>query len=376
MKKERKQSIPRFPRERTVPVGEEWSSQKVFDKVHSYVNSQIHFIHKWESVVVTLWTMGTYLHRQFSCYGHLWLNSPTKRAGKTKLLDVLHGLCYKSSAPQLQPTSAVLFRFASAFGGTLLLDEVDNLDPKRFSDVIAVLNSYHKQGEVMRAMPGKNRKITLVKYPIYCPKVIAGIESLPVTLQDRCIRIVFQRKTLDEKVQRFMPEDHARLEPVRDQLEAWSVRKAFPIIRAYGDRDHLGVPQEVNDDRVRDILEPLFAVASVLSKRVQATLVEGTVEIVKGRKYEDSEVDPVVAAVQILTQHFPKHEEVWKLRTATACTLLEEIPGIEDKNKVRALLRKLGFHSENCRFPKKKVLMAYKIPKRTLERLNERYPAK
>jgi hypothetical protein len=280
-----------------------------------------------QPVVITLWAMGTYLHRKFPCYGHLWLNSPTTHSGKTKLLNVLHAVCYKALEPQLEPTAAVLFRFPSVIGGTLLLDEMDNLDPKKRGDVISVLNHYHKTGHVVRSVNVKKR-FNLEKLPIYCPKVIAGIESLPVTLQDRCIRIVLHRKTSGEKVERLLPEDYGRLEPLRNQMAAWAARKKEIIIKAYRHRDKLGVPDQVNDDRLRDILEPLFAVASVLPSDVQKRLAEAAIAISKGRKNEESESNPVVASVQILLDRFPKHEEVWKLRTDEASDLLCEIPGI------------------------------------------------
>jgi hypothetical protein len=222
---------------------------------------------------------------------------------------------------------------------------------------------------------GRNRQYALGRHSIYCPKVIAGIESLPETLQDRCIRIELQRKKIAERVERFMPENYGRNEPLRNQLDAWSIRKAMAVIRAHRDRKGLGVPKEVNDDRVRDILEPLFAVASVLPKWVRQRLAEGAIEICKGRKSEEAESNPVVAAVSILRGAFPKDEkDAWSLRTEDACELLGEIPHHEDKAAVQALLRRLGFRSRNVRMGKH-VLRAYRIPKRRLEKLAERYPS-
>jgi CHC2-type zinc finger protein len=209
--------IKRFPRLRIIPREEEWPTEKVFLETYSYLKRQIHFSQRWEPVVVALWAMGTYLYRQFPCYGHLWLNSPTTHSGKTKLLNVLWTVCYKATEPQLEPTSAVVFRFPSAIGGTLLLDEVDNLDPQKKSDVIAILNSYNSQSVVLRAVPGKKKDYTLGKFPTYCPKVIAGINNLPTTLQDRCIKIYLHRKKQTEEVERFMPGMFERQEDLRNQ---------------------------------------------------------------------------------------------------------------------------------------------------------------
>ncbi len=364
--------IKRFPRERTIPEGEEWSSRRIFDAMSSQITSHIHFTQSWQPVVAALWAMGTYLYQQFPCYGHLWLNSPTTHSGKSQMLLVLWTLCYKALEPQVEPTPAALFRFPSIFGGTLLLDEADNLDPEKRSALIAVLNSYASNGVVMRAVPGKNKKYTLEKLPVYCPKVIAGINDLPGTLQDRCIKIFLHRKKQSEGAARFLPETYQRLEPLRNQLEAWSMRDEQRIIEAYSNRDQLSVPSAA-DDRLRDILEPLFAIASVLPKWVSEKLAEGTLIIAKERSAEEAESNAVVLGLQVLREHMPRQVESWHVRTDEALALFsEEIPSIETKAQAQALMRRLGFKSERQRVGKK-VLRAYRVHRRRLQKLSERY---
>jgi len=364
--------IRRFPRLRTITIEEEFATKAVFRSLHDYVISQIHFTHDWQPTLVSLWAMGTYLYMQFPCYGHLWLNSPTTHSGKSKLLSVLWTVCYKATEPQLEPTSAALFRFPSVIGGTLLLDEVDNLDPQKRSEVISILNHYNSTGVVLRATPGKNKKFTLEKLPVYCPKVIAGINNLPATLQDRCIKISLHRKMHSEKVQRFMPGSFEALKPLRDQLEAWALRDALRIIGAYQKRNDLSIPLNV-DDRARDILEPLFAIASVLPTWVKDKLLDATNSIAEERSYEEQESNAVVQGLQVLKHHFPERTTVWNLRTETALEhFSEEIPSIETRAQAQALLRRFGFRSKTCRFGKR-VLRAYEIPLRRLEKLLDRY---
>lgn len=364
--------IRRFPRLRLIPRGEEWTTEVVFREVYRYLKSQIHFTHKWQPVLVTLWAMGTYLYRQFPCYGHLWLNSPTTHSGKSKLLNVLWTVCFKSTEPQLEPTPAVLFRFPSAIGGTLLLDEVDNLDPQKKSEVIAILNSYNSSGVVFRAVSGKKKDFTLGKFPTYCPKVIAGINNLPATLQDRCIKIYLHRKKQSEEVERFMPGTFEKQKELRNQLSTWSVCNALEIIKAYEHLDSLGVPSVI-DDRGKDILEPLFAIVSVLPVWVKRRLIEGTESIARERNTEEGESNTIVLAVQILHEHFPHDRDVWQLRTEIAFDLFsEEISSIETKPQAQALLRRLGFRSKRLRLGKS-VLRGYEISRGKLKKLRERY---
>lgn len=364
--------IKRFPRLAVIPREEEWPTEKVFLETYSYLKRQIHFSQRWEPVVVALWAMGTYLYRHFACYGHLWLNSPTTHSGKTKLLNVLWTVCCKATEPQLEPTSAVVFRFPSAIGGTLLLDEVDSLDPQKKSDVIAILNSYNSEGVVLRAVPGKKKDYTLGKFPTCCPKVIAGINNLPTTLQDRCIKIYLHRKKQSEEVERFMPGMFERQEGLRNQIDAWAVRDALRIMEAYRRLDSLGVP-DVIDDRGKDILEPLFAIASAFPKWVKRRLVEATESIANERNAEEGESNAIVLALQVLDEHFPHGKDIWHLRTETAFELFSgEISTIETKSQAQALLRRLGFRSKRVRIGQS-VLRGYEISRRSLEKLGERY---
>src|SRR5260370_18497650 len=273
--------------------------------------------------------MGTYLPQQFPCYGHLWLNSPTTQSGKTKLLDVLWTVCHKAAEPQLEPTSAVLFRFPSAIGGTLLLDEIDNLSPEKRADVISILNHYNKDGVVFRNVPGKNKKYTLEKFSVYCPKVIAGINNLPDTLQDRCVKIYLHRKRATDKVERFMTGAYKEMEGLRNQIDAWGVRDIFRILGAYRDYKHLGVPKEA-DERLRNILEPLFAIAAALPKWVGDKLSEATRKLARDRRANEEESNAVVLGLQVLRENFPEGEDSWRLRSDQALDIFEDdVPGIE-----------------------------------------------
>ena len=365
-------AIKRFPRLPVIPREEEWGSETVFQEVYDNITRQIRFPHSWQPVLVSLWAMGTYMYMQFPCYGHIWLNSPTTHSGKTKAEDVLSTICYKATEPQLAPTAAVVFRFPKSIGGTLILDEIDRLSPENQSDVIAVLNHYKSTGGVLRNVPGKNKQYTLDEFKVYCPKIIAGINNLPDTTQDRCFKIYLHRKKKDDLVERFMPGAREELQPLRDQLETWVVRDGFKLLRAYNQRDQLGVPAEA-DDRLKDMMEPLFAIATVLPRWVKEKLIVATEKLAGDRHAHEEESNPVVLGVQALRENFPEDKKNWRLRSDQALDIFEEdVPGIEDIGQAQALLRRFGFRSQRVRVGKK-VLRAYILSKKALDRLVERY---
>ena len=132
------------------------------------------------------------------------------------------------------------------------------------------------------------------------------------------------------------------------------------------------MPGEV-DDRGKDILEPLFAFASVLPKWVKHRLVEAAQSIARDRKDEEGESDAIVLGLQILKERFPMEREVWHLRTEKAFDLFSgEISSVETKSQAQALLRKMGFRSKRVRVGDR-VLRGYKIASQTLKKLCERY---
>jgi putative DNA primase/helicase len=71
-----------------------------------------------------LWVVHTYLVDRFSISPRLGVLSPTKRCGKTTLLDVLGSLVLRS-LPTANVSPAAVFRVIEMYHPTLLVDEAD-----------------------------------------------------------------------------------------------------------------------------------------------------------------------------------------------------------------------------------------------------------
>ena len=88
-------------------------------------------------------------------------------------------------------------------------------------------------------------------FPVFGPKMIAGIGRLPDTVDDRSIPIDMRRKAPHEHVERFrMREAKLLAAPIRKRLETWST-SAVPILADA--RPEL--PDEL-DDRLRQRRHP------------------------------------------------------------------------------------------------------------------------
>ena len=111
------------------------------------------------------------------------------------------------------PTPAALYRMM-ADSPTLLLDEVEALNSQTKSEsaqaIHAILNAGHRKGATIPRCDGPKHE--LKHFPVYGPKAFAAIGRLPDTLTDRSIVITMQRRTKDQKVERFLTARNRRIQ--------------------------------------------------------------------------------------------------------------------------------------------------------------------
>jgi hypothetical protein len=199
-------------------------------------------------------------------FGYLHITSPGKRCGKTLLLDLLGQLCFNATPSSTDPSPAFIFRDAERNCGTQLFDEMESLgdaDRKSRPALMAMLNAGFRRGaRVPRIIDAKAN--SFYEFNVYAPRVIAGISRLSTTLADRSFRIELIRKRCDVKLERFsLRQQGKRLATLRDDLHLAALWHANAIVGAYNHCEESSIPPRV-DDRLRDIVEPLFAIAQVV----------------------------------------------------------------------------------------------------------------
>lgn len=208
--------------------------------------------------VVTLWVAHTFAFEAADATPYLNINSPAKRSGKTRLLEVIETV---ASKPWMtgRATTAVLPRKIDQEQPTLLLDESDSAfsgDPGYAQSLRNVLNNGHRRGGKVSCCVGNGTNYVARDFSVFCPKAIAGIGSLPDTVADRSIPIRLKRKIAGEPLERFRLRDvETEATILRDRLAAWS----GPIVKMLRNaRPQL--PVELTD-RQQDGAEPLLAIA-------------------------------------------------------------------------------------------------------------------
>jgi hypothetical protein len=114
---------------------------------------------------------------------------------------------------------------------------------------------HRRHGRVPRFIGDK-----IKEFKVYCPKVFAGIGTLPATLSTRSIPIALKRRTKDEYIEEFITVD---VEPLAEAL----VKRIVAWLEKWGEeavntrpRD---LPEDIND-RMKEGCFSLFALADLI----------------------------------------------------------------------------------------------------------------
>lgn len=229
--------------------------------VEAFIRKYVVLTHD-QALIITLWVAHTHAIDAADCTPYLQITSATKRAGKTRLLEVLEPLVAR---PWLtgRTSAAVLVRKTHAERPTLLLDESDAAfgGEKEYAEALrGNLNTGYRRSGKASLCVGQGANLTYKDFHTFGAKAIAGIGDLPGTIADRAISIQLRRRKTDEPCARWRERDgHAEAEPFHEQLVSWAgrdimleqLRQARPALPA------------LNDDRKAEVLEPLLAIADI-----------------------------------------------------------------------------------------------------------------
>ena len=205
----------------------------------------------------------------------------------------------------IAPTAAAFFR--SIGGQAYLLDEMDQwFDPRRDTDLAAMINAgFSRSGKVPRTetrIDDEGNTVHQVKdHPVFAPVAYAGIalRNIPDTLMDRSITLVMARRAGHERqVDRLRGRTH-RLdcEPLRERLEEFA-RRWSEKVRAEADSQEFLIHAYADNDRARDIWEPLLLLATLAGDEWAGRCQQAAKFIEAEQPVEDTET----AGLQLISQ--------------------------------------------------------------------------
>ena len=239
-------------------------SEDAVAQIELYLSQYMVFPHDGLRFVVALWIIGTYLWPELDVFPYLSITASTKRAGKTRLLELLK---FTASNPQWMTggTGPAMFYMIRDENPTLLFDEAERLASEAAGIMREVMNSGYRRGQTIPRVVDKKTE----HWPSYCPKAFSLIGDVNDTLRDRSIVIRLKRGSPDkmDKLTRFVwsradTEGNAIGLAVKAQVE----ENKKTLLDSF---DSFAGLSFLTSDRDEELWTPLFVLCQVFApKRV------------------------------------------------------------------------------------------------------------
>jgi hypothetical protein len=326
-----------------------------------------------QAPVIALWIAHTWVIDAFRITPYIFICSPTKRSGKSRLLECLAALVCRPWTV-VGATEATLMRKISLDRPTLLFDEIDaiynSVQDRGREGLRAVFNCGFARGAKVPRCAGRE----LIEYEVFCAKAIAGIgDRLPDTVLGRSIRIKLRRRSRDQVVEKLTSREI-------DQHCAHLVAGLKSLAEDDAAIEYLAsarcvVPKELGD-RAADIAEPLVAIAdlaggvwpatartslvSLLSSTEDAENAEPGIRLLAAiREVFASEGKRQLSTIQILRRLAERdEEETWTLQWPRE---LGSSNARGPAARMSSLLRPYGVSSGTIRLPDGTTPKGYRL---------------
>jgi hypothetical protein len=153
-------------------------------------------------------------------------------------------------------SAPALFRVIEASYPTLMIDELDQVDPEKRMELVGVINSSHCRldSSVIRVVQ-VDGYYEPRQFSTWAPMALAAIGKLPPTWADRSITIQMERKLGADAVQGMRLDRDQGFEALRRRTARWAQDRLDTLRRA-----DPGMPFGLND-RQADNWRPLLAIA-------------------------------------------------------------------------------------------------------------------
>ncbi|PWU57683.1 hypothetical protein DLJ47_01885 [Micromonospora sp. S4605] len=233
----------------------------LLDQVHDTLRRFVILPSEEAYDAVTLWVAASHGVPWLDTAPRLAIISPTKRCGKSRLIDVCECLSFNPLTTANTTVAALVRSISPVDPPTIFIDEADTVfgtkkQAENNEDLRGIVNSGHQRGRPVRRWDvRRNRAEELETFAF---AALAAIKDLPDTIMDRAVVVRMRRRANDEKVERF------RLSRNREELEALGA-KVNRWLRSYSEELSKGVPEDAMpvEDRAADTWEPLIAVADL-----------------------------------------------------------------------------------------------------------------
>jgi hypothetical protein len=211
------------------------------------------------TTAVVLWIAATHGAPAWAHGTRLVIRAPEKRCGKSRLLQIVQALSHRPLMSINVSPSAMYRAIAEneLDPPTVLMDEADTVfGPKAGDneDLRGLLNGgFDREGYTLRYDAGTRQ---VERLSTFAMAALAGIGSMPDTIEDRAVVIKMRRRAPGESVAPYrVRRDRPTLDGLRVAVNRW--------VRANLRDLELATPPMPIEDRAADLWEPLVAIADL-----------------------------------------------------------------------------------------------------------------
>ena len=355
-------------------------TKELINELSALIRQFIFFKNERVPLLIATWILATYISDRFQYMAILWITSPLMRCGKSRLVDLIDKLVWKSSGSVVNTSLAALY-YMTAEGCTFLADEVENLknsDREQFGAIMGIINAGFAKGATVRRMVQIEGEWVQKKFPVYGPKVLSGIATVTDTIRDRSLPIRMIRKSRTEKVVRFnLRREAQKLNDLQAAIALWAKENGEAIERIYDDLPDQ--PELIGcDDRFLDIVDPLLSIVKFADaesangrKRIIDELMPLLIDL--GGQRGDSQSDEATAALLGLLETELAGSAKTFVGSADLHEKMKETSGLQWIGSTKAMatfLSKFDLVSRQNSAGKKR---GYEITREVLEDLKLRY---
>ena len=197
--------------------------EEIKDHIHKYVDLNAAYLEFAAYYILLSW-----LYDRFHTVPYLRAIGDTG-CGKSRFLDVIGGLTYKSISASGCVTPAPIYRMLKKWQGSLVLDEADLKGSDEYNEVVTILNSGFEKGRpVIRS--NKNNPENVQILPVYGPKIFATRRRFQdPALEARCLTEIMKETDRDDIIPVLNDTFFNEQEKLRNKLLLFRLRNYLTI---------------------------------------------------------------------------------------------------------------------------------------------------
>jgi hypothetical protein len=323
------------------------TQQELFYEIKSFLHRYIDIPSFWEDLLGH-YALMTWVYDAFQSLPYIRFLGEFA-TGKTRMLEVVRELCYRSAMANGAASNASIFRIIDEWRGTFALDEADFSKSAEWSDITKILNCGYKQGNpVLRAEGNAAHSYSARAFYVFGPKILSTRRRFDdPALESRCLTCHTTERSLRPDVPLDLPPkffDEARA--LRNELLQWRFDN-FTRFQNAASVERVG-----GDLRLNQITGPLDVVASSEEFRAElrefkssysssersqrpAAMVLDAIKAIWDARLPKERPKPILLTA--IVQHYDKVSE------GMGETRSDDYKTLTDPRRVASLLRSMEF---------------------------------